>query len=72
MESKILTCIQCDSEFEFSVANQLEYEAKGYDEPKRCPECRKRKSKSSSNTTSSDGKWRNKKKRHHDRYDDDN
>jgi hypothetical protein len=29
MESKILTCIQCDSEFEFSVANQLEYEAKG-------------------------------------------
>ena len=68
MESKIIQCIQCDNEFEFSVASQLEYEAKGYDEPKRCPECRKRKSKASS--SNSDEKRRNKKKRFHDRYDD--
>ena len=70
MESKIIKCIQCDSEFEFSVASQLEYEVRGYDEPKRCPECRRRKSKSGS--SGSEGKWKNKKKRYHDADDDEN
>ena len=68
MESKVIKCIQCDVEFEFSAADQQEYEARGYDEPKRCPACRRRKSKSSSNN--SDGNWKNKKKRHHDRNED--
>jgi hypothetical protein len=62
-ESKIIECIQCDAEFEFSVSSQLEYEAKGYDEPKRCPACRKRKSKASS--ADSEDRWRGKKKNYH-------
>ena len=66
MQSKLIQCIQCNTEFEFSVSSQIEFEAKGYDEPKRCPECRKRKSKASADN--SNGNWRNKKKRHHDRY----
>ena len=70
MESKTIKCIQCDTEFEFSVASQREFEAKGYDEPKRCPDCRKRKSKTSTND--SNGKWRNKKKRYHDRIEGEN
>jgi NAD-dependent SIR2 family protein deacetylase len=69
MESKLIYCVQCDAEFEFSVEDQQAYEAKGYDEPKRCPDCRRRKLKSSTND--SDDKWKTKKKRHHDRYDDD-
>jgi hypothetical protein len=70
MESKIIQCVQCDAEFEFTAEEQQEYESKGYDEPKRCPDCRRRKSKFTSDN--SNGQWKNKKKRHHDRYDDEN
>jgi hypothetical protein len=69
-ESKIIECIQCDAEFEFSVSSQLEYAEKGYDEPKRCPACRKRKSKASSDD--SNGRWRGKKKNHHSKYEFEN
>lgn len=44
METKVIECIQCAAEFEFSVQDQRRYAQKGYDEPLRCPECRKRKS----------------------------
>jgi hypothetical protein len=45
METKLLTCIQCNAEFEFTVSEQRYYREKGFDMPKRCPVCRKHKSK---------------------------
>jgi hypothetical protein len=43
MENKIITCIQCDREFEFTIHDQLRYEKMNFDEPRRCPDCRKNK-----------------------------
>ena len=45
METMLIQCIQCDVEFEFSIQDQILYSEKGYDEPRRCPLCRKNKSK---------------------------
>jgi hypothetical protein len=45
MQTEWLTCIQCDSEFEFDVSEQLRHVEKGYDLPRRCPACRKHKTK---------------------------
>ena len=45
METEWIVCIQCDEEFEFSIADQIRYERKGFEPPKRCSECRKHKSK---------------------------
>lgn len=46
MENKIITCIQCETEFEFTIHEQLRYEEMNFDEPRRCPDCRKKKLKS--------------------------
>jgi uncharacterized protein with PIN domain len=43
MENKTITCIQCEREFEFTVNDQLRYEKMNFDEPRRCPDCRKKK-----------------------------
>jgi hypothetical protein len=45
MKDKMITCIQCENEFVFSIAEQLRFAARGFDRPKRCPECRKKKDK---------------------------
>ena len=45
MESEWFFCRQCDTEFEFDTAEQVRYAEKGYDNPLRCPECRKHKTK---------------------------
>jgi len=45
MENKIITCIQCEREFEFTVHDQLRYERMNFDEPRRCSDCRKNKLK---------------------------
>ena len=45
MESKWIACVQCDDEFEFTVADQVRYATKGFEAPKRCTTCRKHKSK---------------------------
>ena len=58
MENKIITCIQCEREFEFTVQDQLRYEKMNFDEPRRCPDCRKNKLK----TTDSQNMKRNRKK----------
>ena len=42
---KILTCIQCESDFVFSFSEQQRYLRKGFDEPLRCENCRKHKTK---------------------------
>jgi uncharacterized protein with PIN domain len=43
MENKTITCIQCETEFEFTIDDQLRYEKMNFDEPRRCPVCRKKK-----------------------------
>ena len=43
MENKTIICIQCESEFEFTVNDQLRYKKMNFDEPRRCPDCRKNK-----------------------------
>jgi hypothetical protein len=45
MEDKDLVCIQCGNSFLFTVAQQERFKALGFDEPRRCKECRKRKEK---------------------------
>jgi hypothetical protein len=45
MQTIILECIQCQNEFEYTVAEQDYHNRMGFDEPKRCPYCRKRKTK---------------------------
>lgn len=46
IEDMIMVCVQCDEEFDFSIQEQEKYEERGYDIPKRCPSCRKHKSRS--------------------------
>lgn len=45
MQDQLITCVQCNTEFEFSAKEQQFYENKGFNPPKRCPQCRKNKSK---------------------------
>ena len=60
MESLYLTCIQCEAPFEFSVNEQKLYIDRGFDAPRRCPLCRKHKSKGGDGAS---GKNRRDKKR---------
>ena len=50
METIVLECIQCQSEFGYSAAEQEYHEKMGFDDPKRCPYCRKHKSKVNNNS----------------------
>lgn len=45
MESEWIVCVQCDDEFEFGMADQIRYARKGFETPKRCPTCRRHKTK---------------------------
>jgi len=36
-----LTCQECGKEFVFSASDQEFFEKKGFQPPKRCPDCRK-------------------------------
>jgi DNA-directed RNA polymerase subunit RPC12/RpoP len=38
-----ITCIICGAAFEFGVDEQLRFEKMNFDEPRRCPDCRKKK-----------------------------
>lgn len=45
MKDKIITCIQCEKQFVFEISEQKRFMARGFDKPKRCQECRKKKSR---------------------------
>jgi hypothetical protein len=45
MKDKVITCVQCGNPFVFAVAEQARLHKLGFDIPKRCPECRKKKFK---------------------------
>ena len=46
MKDQIRTCIQCESDFVVTAAEQERLLSKGFDIPKRCLFCRKNKMKS--------------------------
>jgi len=45
MEDMLITCIQCENEFRFSIEEQQKFQLLRFDEPQRCQYCRKNKSK---------------------------
>ncbi len=45
MKDKEIPCIQCGKPFLFTVADQRRFMRLGFDTPRRCPDCRKRKSR---------------------------
>ena len=45
MENMVITCIQCEEDFEFTVEEQEKLKKRGFDAPLRCPQCRKHKSR---------------------------
>jgi hypothetical protein len=68
MKDRTITCIQCESPFMFNVAEQRRYIESGFNAPRRCPACRKNKSKPVENEW--DRKHKNSKKRNRHRRDD--
>ena len=67
MQDKIITCIQCNSPFVFSADESSRFSVLGFDEPTRCPECRKKKSKGKKNEDSWKDKGRKKNSRRKNR-----
>jgi hypothetical protein len=45
METMVITCIQCQEDFEFTVEEQEKMKNRGFDAPLRCPQCRKHKAR---------------------------
>jgi hypothetical protein len=45
MDEKRLFCTQCGNTFIFTVAQQQRFDSLGFNAPKRCEECRKKKIK---------------------------
>jgi hypothetical protein len=43
LEDKMIQCIECPDQFEFTVGEQKYFVDKGFKEPKRCPACRQNK-----------------------------
>lgn len=50
MEDITLTCNDCDEDFIFTAGEQDFFEEKGFDEPKRCKDCRDRKKAEKNNS----------------------
>lgn len=69
MKDKTLFCIQCDDEFVFSVAEQQRFDRMGFDEPRRCPACRKHKTREEEGDERR--RQKGKKRRHNTRLADD-
>jgi len=45
VKDKEISCVQCEKPFVFTVGEQRRFVRLGFDTPKRCPDCRKRKSR---------------------------
>ena len=65
MRDKTLTCIQCGNQFVLTVNDQEKLITRGFDFPKRCPDCRKRKFRQVQEDHHDD--WGSKKKKKHTR-----
>ncbi|MFC1515355.1 zinc-ribbon domain containing protein [Thermodesulfobacteriota bacterium] len=66
MESIIITCIQCDTEFEFTGEEQEKIQRRGFDPPLRCSICRKNKSRDSEGEKIK--KFKDKKRQHRHKH----
>ncbi len=62
MKSRFMECVQCDAVFEFTAKEQERCRQMGFDEPRRCPECRKRKARDEEDAGGRNSRG---KKRHH-------
>ena len=61
-----IDCIQCNQPFDFDADEQAYFQQRGYDTPKRCPACRRNKTKEDPQQ-----QWqrhREKKKHYHQKY----
>jgi hypothetical protein len=67
--SEAIECVQCGKEFELSEKDLDQLAARGFDIPKRCPDCRRNKSRYA--TDDSHRRRRDKKKHYHNKYDRD-
>jgi hypothetical protein len=56
--------MQCGKSFVFSLAEQERCEAKGFDTPRRCPDCRRKKEKTENGGAAA---WRDKGRKRHSR-----
>ena len=65
MSDLIFECIQCGEEFELVEEEARRLEAKGFDLPKRCPSCRKKKNKTIEDPYSNSRDSRHKRKHHY-------
>ncbi|MBN2061196.1 MAG: zinc-ribbon domain containing protein [Deltaproteobacteria bacterium] len=73
MKDKALPCIQCGKPFIVTSMEQEKLSSRGFDIPKRCPDCRKNKSRISGVTEDWEPRGkkrvsRNKKSRFEDKY----
>lgn len=64
MKAKMLTCIQCENQFILSTAEYERLHYRGFSIPRRCPDCRKRKSK---NILEINVDWAHKRRKRHGR-----
>lgn len=68
MENMVITCIQCEEDFELSVEEQEKLKKRGFDAPLRCPQCRKHKSRNLQ--YQEPRKFKDKKKHHRQKFDE--
>ena len=69
MRDRIIECTQCNREFNFTASEQAYYRKMGFDEPRRCADCRKHKVKAEHEFNPK--KSKDKKKHFRLKYDDD-
>jgi len=65
----VITCIQCEEDFEFTVEEQEKLEKRGFDAPLRCPQCRKHKARNLQREENR--KSKSKKKQYRMKFDED-
>jgi hypothetical protein len=62
LKDKYFNCIQCEKQFILTVAEQAKLFSRGFGLPRRCPDCRRHKSKI---VSGGEDEWRNKGRRGH-------
>ena len=63
MQKKLLICVQCQNQFLLSAEEHERLVSKGFAMPKRCPDCRKKKSR----IPDLDNEWGYKRRNHRSR-----
>ena len=69
MGNMVITCIQCQEDFEFTAEEQEKLKKRGFDAPLRCPECRKHKARNLQQEENR--KFKGKKKHYRTKFDED-